>query len=131
MGDYFRNKVAAVAGAAASALGAIKENNLKKEAERLNAPYPGKVHPLPTDVTKPEQVQSLAGAARSFEDHLDFVFNNVGIGMTLPTEKVTFDLWRRIVDLDLFCDASKGRWTKGKLPYKRNMQPGEDWERKT
>ncbi|MFA5621781.1 MAG: SDR family NAD(P)-dependent oxidoreductase [Thermovirgaceae bacterium] len=131
MGDYFRNKVAAVAGAAASALGAIKENNLKKEAERLNAPYPGKVHPLPTDVTKPEQVQSLAGAARSFEDHLDFVFNNVGIGMTLPTEKVTFDLWRRIVDLDLFCDASKGRWTKGKLPYKRNMQPGEDWVRKT
>lgn len=67
-------------------------DNLNKEAERLNVQYPGKVHPLPTDVTKPEQVQSLEGAARSFADRLDFVFNNVGIGMTLPTEKVTFDL---------------------------------------
>lgn len=90
-------------------LGAIKENNLKKEAERLNAPYPGRVHPPLTDVTKLEQVQSLAGAARFLEDRLDFVFNNAGVGMTLTTEKVAFDLWKRIVDLDLFCDASKGR----------------------
>ena len=123
MGDYFRNKVAAVAGAAASALGAIKENNLKKEAERLNAPYPGKVHPLPTDVTKPEQVQSLAGAARSFEDRLDFVFNNVGIGMTLPTEKVTFDLWRRIVDLDLFVMRQRTAERKENYPTKGTCSP--------
>jgi len=113
MGDYFRNKVAVITGAAVDALGAIKEDDLKKEAERLNAQYPGKVHPLPTDVTKPEQVQSLAGAARSFEDRLDFVFNNVGIGMTLPTEKVTFDLWRRIGDLNLLMMCQRAAERRG------------------
>lgn len=127
MGDYFRNKVAAVTGAAASVLGDIKEDNLednlKKESERLNAPYPGKVHPLPTEVTKLEQVQSLAGAARFFEDRLDFVFNNAGVGMTLTTEKVAFDLWRRIVDLDLFVMRQRAAERRGNYRTKETYSP--------
>lgn len=47
MEDYFKNKVAVITGTAVGALGDIKEDNLKKKAERLNAPYPDKVHPLP------------------------------------------------------------------------------------
>ncbi len=54
-----------------------------------------------TDVTRLEQVKELIEAASSYEGHLDFVFNNAGMGMTLPTEQITFDTWRFIVDLNL------------------------------
>ncbi|HOI81800.1 MAG: SDR family oxidoreductase [Thermovirgaceae bacterium] len=118
MEGYFENKVAVVTGAASGLglgltehllargaravfMGDIKEDNLEKESKRLNQQYPGRIHPLLTDVTKLEQVQGLIEAARSFEGHLDFVFNNAGMGMTLPTEQITFDIWRFIVDLNL------------------------------
>lgn len=118
MEGYFENKVAVVTGAASGLglgisehllskgaravfMGDFKEENLKNETERLNQQYPGKVHPVLTDVTKLEQVQKLVEAASSFEGHLDFVFNNAGMGMTLPTEQITFDIWRSIIDLNL------------------------------
>lgn len=118
MSGYFENKVAAVTGAASgiglgitekllsSGAGAVfmadlKEENLKKEAERLALAYPGKVFPMQTDVTKQEQVEALVKAAKAHAGHLDFVFNNAGMGMTIPTEQVTFDIWRFVVDLNL------------------------------
>jgi NAD(P)-dependent dehydrogenase (short-subunit alcohol dehydrogenase family) len=118
MSDYFKSKVAVVTGAASGLglgiterllaegaaavfMGDVQEDNLKKESHRLNGRYPGKAQPLLTDVTKLEQVQSLVGAAHSFEGHLDFVFNNAGIGLTLPVEQVTFDIWRFVVNLNL------------------------------
>lgn len=118
MAGYFENKVAVVTGAASGLglgltenllargakavfMGDVKEDNLEKEYKRLNQQHPGRVHPMLTDVTRLEQVKELIGAASSYEGHLDFVFNNAGMGMTLPTEQITFDTWRFIVDLNL------------------------------
>ena len=118
MSGYFETKVAAVTGAASgiglgitekllsSGAGAVfmadlKEENLKKEAERLALAYPGKVFPMQTDVTKQEQVEALMKTAKAHAEHLDFVFNNAGMGMTVPTEQVTYDIWRFVVDLNL------------------------------
>jgi len=119
MTDYFKDKVAVVTGAASGIglgltehllkrgassvfMGDFNQNNLEKEGKRLNDEFPGKAHPLLTDVTKLEQVESLIKKAKDFEGHLDFVFNNAGMGMTLPAEQITFDIWKMIIDLNLW-----------------------------
>jgi len=118
MGGYFENKVAAVTGAASGIgleiseqvlsrggravfMADVKEENLTRESERLKEKYPGKVFPVLTDVTKLEQVQKLIGSAKDLEGRLDLVFNNAGTGVTLPTEQITFEIWRFAVDLNL------------------------------
>ena len=127
MSGYFENKVAVVTGAASGIglgltehllskgakavfMGDVKEENLMRESERLNQQFPGKVFPQLTDVTKLEQVQKLIYATKTFDGHLDFVFNNAGVGMTLPTEKVTFEIWKFVMDLN-FMGVVYGTYT--------------------
>ncbi|MDI3542606.1 MAG: hypothetical protein PWP57_209 [Candidatus Atribacteria bacterium] len=127
MSGYFENKVAVVTGAASGIglgltehllsrgvkavfMGDVKEENLTRESERLNQKFPGKVVPQLTDVTKLEQVEELIHAAKAFDGHLDFVFNNAGMGMTYPTEKVTFEIWKFIMDLN-FMGVVYGTYT--------------------
>ena len=118
MGDYFQNKVAVVTGAASGIglglvekllaegalavfMGDVSQDNLNKESERLNLEYPGKAHAMLADVTDLGQVEALIQAARAHDGHLDFLFNNAGVGMTIPTEQVTFDTWRFVLDINL------------------------------
>ena len=118
MSGYFEHKVAAVTGAASGLglgiseellkrgaeavfMGDFNEEGLKRESDRLNIQYPGKVFPILTDVTKLDQVQKLIFDAKKHAGHLDFLFNNAGMGLTLPTEKITFDIWKFIIDLNL------------------------------
>jgi NAD(P)-dependent dehydrogenase (short-subunit alcohol dehydrogenase family) len=82
-------------------MGDITEENLEREAARLNQKYPERAFPMLADVTKEDQVIKLIQAAKELEGHLDFVFNNAGRGATLPAEQVTFDLWRQILDLNV------------------------------
>ena len=118
MAGYFEGKVAVVTGAAsgiglgltehllargarAAYMGDVQAENLARESERLNQEYSGRVFPVLTDVTKLDQVVALIDAAKASDGHLDFVFNNAGMGMTLPTERITFDIWRFIIDLNV------------------------------
>ncbi len=115
---YFENKVAIVTGAASGIglglaehllaqgalavfMGDFTEENLEREAARLNREYPNKAFSMLTDVTKSDQVTKLIQAAKDFDGHVDFLFNNAGRGATLPTEQVTFELWKQIMDLNV------------------------------
>ena len=118
MSGYFFEKVAAVTGAASGIglglteeilargaaavfMGDLKEENLARESARLEEKYPGKIFPVVTDVTRLEDVQNLVGKTADFNGKLDFIFNNAGVGMTLPTEQITFEIWRFLVDLNI------------------------------
>ena len=118
MSGYFENKVAVVTGAASGIglgltehllargargvfMGDFSEENLKRESVRLKETYPEKVIPVLTDVTDADQVTQLVRKARDWDGHLDFIFNNAGRGATHPTEQITFDFWKQLIDLNL------------------------------
>ena len=52
---------------------------------------------VPTDITRPEQVDALFEAAGP----LDLLFNNAGIGVYSPVEDLAFEDWQRVVDTNL------------------------------
>ena len=117
MNEYYGDKVAVVTGAAsgiglglttgllqrgAAAVFMADNNgeNLERESAALNGLFGGRTVPVRTDVTSAEQVEALIRGAKEHAGHLDFVFNNAGAGVTCPTEQITFDIWRRAIDLN-------------------------------
>jgi NAD(P)-dependent dehydrogenase (short-subunit alcohol dehydrogenase family) len=57
---------------------------------------------VPTDVSKPDQVQALFAKAKQMFGRLDLLFNNAGIGApAIPMEDLTFEQWKAAVDVNL------------------------------
>jgi NAD(P)-dependent dehydrogenase (short-subunit alcohol dehydrogenase family) len=52
---------------------------------------------VPTDITRPEQVNALFAAAGP----VDLLFNNAGIGVASSVEDLAFEDWQRVVDTNL------------------------------
>lgn len=118
MRAHFENKVAAITGAASGIglaltelllengttlfMADINAKGLKDQADRLNELHPGRAKAVVTDITKAEQVQALVEQAAVHAGHLDFLFNNAGVGATLPYEQMTLDKWRWVVDVNLW-----------------------------
>ncbi len=114
---HFAGKVCVVTGAA-SGIGfavsaALLDNGAlvvlaDRDADRLAAAagqlsaHRGRVHSAPVDVTDQVQVQRLVQDAAARHGSLDFLFNNAGIGGTLPIAQATPEHWRRIIDLNLW-----------------------------
>ncbi|MDD4734746.1 MAG: SDR family NAD(P)-dependent oxidoreductase [Kiritimatiellae bacterium] len=118
MSTVFENTVAVVTGAASGIglgitehllrrgargvfMGDFSEGPLMREAERLRQTYPERVFPVLTNVTEEKQVKTLIQSAEALEGHLDFVFNNAGAGATIPVEQTTFEIWKKVLDLNL------------------------------
>ena len=59
-------------------------------------------HPIPTDVSKEEEVKALFDQVQARFGRLDLLFNNAGISLpyTLPGD-MTGEVWRRAVDVNL------------------------------
>lgn len=115
--EYFRSKVCVVTGAAsgiglavsaallqAGALVVMADRDtgtLTAAVAELGA-HASRVQPATVDVTSQEQVQQLVCDAATKYGHLDVLFNNAGIGCTMPIAEATLDHWRRVIDIDLW-----------------------------
>ena len=64
--------------------------------------YAGRVHSAQVDVTNQEQVQQVIQDAASRHGRIDFLFNNAGIGGTMPIDRATLEHWRRLIDINLW-----------------------------
>lgn len=77
---------------------------------------------VPTDVTDPIAVQQLFDATRAAFGRLDLLFNNAGTGAPpVPLEELSFDQWRRVVDVNLtgafLCTQAAFRLMKSQTPH--------------
>ncbi len=74
---------------------------LAAAVDRLGG-HGGRVHSAAVDVTSQQQVQALIDDTAARHGSLDFLFNNAGVGGTMPIAQATLEHWRRIVDLNLW-----------------------------
>jgi NADP-dependent 3-hydroxy acid dehydrogenase YdfG len=54
------------------------------------------------DVTDFDQVKSAFERVHEKYGHIDYLFNNAGIGGTMPLEEATLPHWKKIIDLNLY-----------------------------
>ena len=115
--DYYKGKVCIVTGANSGIGYAISEELLKRGAivymagrsqEKIAkavgqlAAYGDRVKPLIMDVTDQEQVQQGIETTAAKAGKLDILFNNAGVGGTMPFEKATLEDWKTIIETNLW-----------------------------
>lgn len=115
--DYYKGKVCIVTGANSGIGYAISEELLKRgaivymagrspakladAAGQLSA-YKDQIHTLVVDVTNQEQVEKGIEATAAEAGRLDLLFNNAGVGGTIPFEQATLDDWKTIIDVNIW-----------------------------
>jgi len=115
--EIFRGKVCVVTGAASGiglqlskdllANGATvfmadaNQVNLDKVIAELGNEQERAV-PFLVDVREEPRVRALIEQAAAHSGHLDYLFNNAGIGCTMPWEDLDLDRWKLVVDVNLW-----------------------------
>ena len=66
------------------------------------APSGGKMLPVPTDVSQPENVHALFAKTKEAFGRLDVLFNNAGASAPgIPMEDLTYEQWSKVVGVNL------------------------------
>ena len=115
--ELFRNKVCVVTGAASGiglqlskdllASGATvfmadaNKENLDKVFAELGKEKELAV-PFLVDVREEPRVRELVEQAAAHSGHLDYLFNNAGIGCTMPWENTDLNMWKLAIDINLW-----------------------------
>lgn len=73
----------------------------ERTAEQLAAENGVDTIAVKTDVTKPEEVQAMMDTILNRFNRLDVAFCNAGICMNIPAEEMTFDQWKKVIDINL------------------------------
>lgn len=81
-------------------LGARRVDRIRSLADALNGAG-GKAIARATDVTKPEQVQALVGAALQAYGQVDVIINNAGLMPHSPLERRKIEDWNRTIDVNV------------------------------
>ncbi len=117
--EYYRDKVAVVTGGASGiglalaetmlsygakrvVLADFHDENLKREATRLNTAHAGKVLGLHCDVTKEDEVRGMIRKAAEFGGRIDILFNNAGAGLGGFFDQQTNEDWEKAFALNFY-----------------------------
>ncbi len=87
---------------------------LGEAAERLREIAPHRVHALPCDVTRQQDVDALVADAMELLGRIDVLINNAGLGGTASVIDMTDAEWARVLDVSL---TSVMRMTRAILPH--------------
>ena len=115
--DTFKDKVAIVTGAA-SGIGKALSGELARrgavvvmadlnasqlqEAAAAMEREGGRIRPVVLDVTDFEAVKRAVDDTAAMHGHLDYLFNNAGIGILSDVRDRRYDFWRRVIDTNLY-----------------------------
>jgi NAD(P)-dependent dehydrogenase (short-subunit alcohol dehydrogenase family) len=80
----------------------FNDENLKREAARLNTAYAGKVLGIHCNVTKEKDVQSMIRKAAEFGGRMDLLFNNAGAGLSGSFDALTNEDWEKAFALNFY-----------------------------
>ncbi|MCB1970851.1 MAG: SDR family oxidoreductase [Geminicoccaceae bacterium] len=83
--------------------------------------FRGEALVVPTDVTRPDEVERLFDAVKEKYGRLDVLFNNAGSGApAIPLEELTFEQWQKVVNVNLtgpfLCTQQAFRMMKNQDP---------------
>jgi 3-oxoacyl-[acyl-carrier protein] reductase len=77
------------------------DESVQRAAEELSQRYSGRVFGRKCDVSQPGEVQAFFTFAQEKLGRFDILVNNAGVGLFASVEQLTFDQWRRMIDLNL------------------------------
>ncbi|MGH9029830.1 MAG: SDR family NAD(P)-dependent oxidoreductase [Acidimicrobiales bacterium] len=116
-GAHFEGRVAIVTGAASGigralaveltrrgatvVLADIDEGGAKSAADALAAGPPGRASGAGLDVRDADAFTELVGRVSSDHGHLDFLFNNAGVGVSGEVADLSLAHWERVLDVNL------------------------------
>lgn len=73
----------------------------EKTAAELEKNNGVKVIAIKTDVTNPEEVNAMVDQVVNTFGRLDVAFCNAGICMNIPAEEMTYEQWKKVIDINL------------------------------
>ena len=73
----------------------------RKTAETLAAETGRKCIAIGCDVTDPVSVNALIDTFMDTFGHLDAAFCNAGICINVPAEEMTYECWKKVIDVNL------------------------------
>ena len=115
--EYYKNKICMVTGGNSGIGYALCEELLERgaivymagrnpekvaSAARQLSKYGDQIHTVIVDVTVQDQVEKAIKDTVAETGRIDFLFNNAGVGGTLPFEIATLDDWKTIIDTNLW-----------------------------
>ncbi|AYE53789.1 SDR family oxidoreductase (plasmid) [Priestia megaterium NCT-2] len=73
----------------------------QKTAAELKEHHEVETIAIEADVTKPEDVDSMIEKILNVFGRIDVAFCNAGICMNVPAEEMTFNQWKKVIDINL------------------------------
>src|SRR5688572_14681899 len=94
------------------ALAARGANDLAETARLARAGAGASVLTVPTDVTKPDEVDRLIARTLERFGRIDALVNNAGLAPVRPVRNMTVDEWRDVIDTNLSAAfyATRAAW---------------------